>query len=62
MGYGDIYPETDEGKLFVMLLITYTVVMFIPIQTNELLRLLSLKSFFARKIYKPNVEIPHIVS
>lgn len=61
VGYGDIYPVTDNGKLFVMVLIIYTVVVFIPMQTNELLRLMSLKSFFARKIYKPNVEIPHIV-
>jgi hypothetical protein len=61
VGYGDFYPLTDYGKLFVMLLIIYTVVVFIPMQTNELLRLLSLKSFFARNIYKPNIEIPHIV-
>ena len=61
VGFGDIAPATDYGKLFVMLLIIYTVVVFIPMQTNELLRLMSLKSFFARKIYKPNVEIPHII-
>ena len=52
VGFGDIAPVTDPGKLFVMLLIIYTVVVFIPMQTNELLRLMSLKSFFARKIYK----------
>ena len=61
VGFGDYYPHTDFGKLFVMLLIIYTVVVFIPMQTNELLRLMGLKSFFARKIYKPNPEIPHIV-
>ena len=61
VGFGDIAPVTDYGKLFVMLLIIYTVVVFIPMQTNELLRLMSLKSFFARKIYKSNIEIPHIV-
>lgn len=61
VGFGDYYPYTDFGKLFVMLLIIYTVVVFIPMQTNELLRLMGLKSFYARKIYKPNPEIPHIV-
>lgn len=61
VGYGDYYPHTVFGKLFVILLIIYTVVIFIPMQTNELLRLMGLKSFFARKIYKPNPEIPHIV-
>ncbi len=61
MGFGDYFPHTDFGKLFVMLLIIYTVVVFIPMQTNELLRLMGLKSFYARKIYKPNPEIPHIV-
>jgi hypothetical protein len=30
VGYGDFYPLTDYGKLFVMLLIIYTVVVFIP--------------------------------
>ncbi len=61
VGFGDYYPQTDFGKLFVMLLIIYTVVVFIPMQTNELLRLMGLKSFYARKLYKPNPEIPHII-
>lgn len=30
VGFGDYYPRTDFGKLFVMLLIIYTVVVFIP--------------------------------
>lgn len=49
------------GKIFVSVLIIYTVVVFIPMQTNELLKLMRLKSFFARYIYKTNPEIPHIV-
>ncbi len=61
VGFGDYYPQTDFGKLFVMLLIIYTVVVFIPMQTNELLRLMGLKSFYARKLYKVNPEIPHII-
>ncbi len=43
------------------MLIIYTVVVFIPMQTNELLKLMRLKSYFARYIYKPNPEISHIV-
>jgi hypothetical protein len=61
VGYGDYYPHTDGGKVFVMCLILYTIVIFIPQQTNELLLLMGLKSFYARKIYKSNPEIPHIV-
>ncbi len=61
VGYGDIYPRTDPGKIFTMSLIIFTIVIFIPQQTNELLRLMGLKSFYARKIYKSNPEIPHIV-
>ena len=61
VGYGDISATTDAGKIFTMSLIIFTIVIFIPQQTNELLRLMGLKSFYARKIYKSNPEIPHIV-
>lgn len=61
IGYGDIYPKTDYGKIFTMSLIIYAIVIKIPQQTNDLLRLMGLKSFYARKIYKSNAEIPHIV-
>ena len=61
VGYGDYCPHTDLGKIFVMLLIIYTIVIFIPQQNNELMMLMGLKSFYARKLYKSNPEIPHIV-
>lgn len=61
VGFGDYYPHTDPGKIFTMSLIIFTIVIIIPQQTNELLRLMGLKSFYARKIYKSNPEIPHIM-
>lgn len=61
VGYGDIYPFTIPGKVLTMIIIIFTIVIVIPQQTNELLRLMSLRSFYARKIYKSNQEVPHIL-
>lgn len=41
VGYGDIIPETTWGKLIVLFIVVFTIVL-IPKQTNELLRLMSL--------------------
>ena len=61
VGYGDYYPLSPEGKVFIIFIIIYTIVFLIPQHTQELLRLMSLKSFFARRAYKANPEIPHLV-
>lgn len=42
VGYGDITPQTDLGKVFVMVLIILTIVL-IPKQTNELIRLMGIE-------------------
>lgn len=47
--------------MFTMVTIIYTIVYKIPMHMNELLRLMGLKSFYAREIYKSNNEIPHVV-
>lgn len=60
VGYGDIYPTTEKGRAFVMVLIVIELVL-IPKQTNELLRLMSMQSVYARNSYKHNPEIPHIL-
>ena len=60
VGYGDITPETELGRVLVMFVIVCTIVL-IPKQLNELLRLISLHSVYARKKYKSNSEITHLV-
>lgn len=61
VGYGDFYPITAAGRLFVVFIIVYVIVYLIPTHTAELLRLMGLKSFYARTFYKSNNEIEHIV-
>ena len=44
-----------------MFMILYIIVYKIPMHTQKLLKLLGLKSFYAREFYVSNNEIPHIV-
>lgn len=60
VGYGDIYPETDVGQMFITGIIIFIIIM-IPKQTNELLRLLAMQSVYVRALYKKDPEIRHIV-
>jgi len=41
VGYGDIHAETDFGRIFITAVIIFMIVM-IPKQTNELLKLMSI--------------------
>ena len=60
VGYGDVIPVSELGRICVMLFILFALVI-IPKQTNELIRLLGMQSFYARAIYKANAEMPHIL-
>ena len=60
VGYGDISPHTELGRIIVIIMIVLTIAI-IPKQTGELLRLLGMQSIYARAIYKSNSEIPHII-
>lgn len=60
VGYGDITPLSEEGRICVIILIIIVLIV-IPKETNELIRLMGLSSFYARDIYKWNPEVPHIV-
>lgn len=51
VGYGDIYPETDAGQMFITGIIIFIIIM-IPKQTNELLRLFAMQSVYLRALYK----------
>ena len=58
VGYGDINPTNTISKCIVMFIIVFTI-FFIPKQTNELLRLMSLQSRYRRLQYK-HTEVRHI--
>lgn len=59
VGYGDEIPMTEFGRVIVLIIIFLTIVL-IPAQTNELLRLMSIRSRFRRTEYK-SLDIQHIV-
>jgi len=61
VGYGDFYPFTDLGQMFTICIILYVIVYKLGESINELLRLMGLKSFYARTFYQSNNEIPHVV-
>lgn len=60
VGYGDIVPYTLMGKLIVMGLIFFTIVL-IPKQTNDLIQLMSAQSEYARKRYTASNDVSHII-
>jgi hypothetical protein len=59
VGYGDEIPSTEFGRIIVLFIIFFTIVL-IPAQTNELLRLMSIRSRFRRIEYK-SADVRHIV-
>ena len=61
VGYGDLSPQKGEGQIFIMMVILYTMIYLLPTRSQELLRLIGLKSFYARREYEFNNEIPHLV-
>lgn len=61
VGYGDFYPYTVVGQMFIIVIILYVIVYKLAESINELLRLMGLKSFYARTFYQSNNEIPHVV-
>lgn len=61
IGYGDYYPVSDEGRIFMVVVILYVIVIKLGEQMNELLRLMTLKSPFEQATYRSNPEVLHIV-
>ena len=45
VGYGDVTPQSEEGRVSVIVLIIIVIVL-IPKQTNELIRLMGFKNVY----------------
>lgn len=60
VGYGDISPQTNAGKLVVVLTIIL-VITVLPYQTNELVTLLTKHSVYERATYSTFTPGKHIV-
>ena len=60
VGYGDIYPVSEEGRFVIICLIIFAAFL-IPKETGELLTLLENTSIYSREIYNSNSDITHIV-
>jgi len=61
IGYGDLYPKTLLGQCFIATGILYIICYKIPVDSNELMRLMNLTSKFERVNYTAKDEVPHIV-
>lgn len=59
VGYGDINPTTSQGQVISLIFLFITMI-YIPTQTSELLRLVSIKSKFRTAVY-PGSESNHVV-
>jgi len=60
VGYGDVYPVTGLGKVFMITLIMFALI-FIPWSTSNLLKHLNEKSVFASRRYRPIEGARHVV-
>lgn len=59
VGYGDEIPQGAFGRVIVLFIIFFTIVL-IPAQTNELLRLMQIRSRYRRTEYK-SLDMRHVV-
>jgi len=60
VGYGDIVPTTELGKILVITLIVITFIL-VPKQTNDLYNLMNAQSVYVRNAFKPHEEVSHIL-
>ena len=60
VGYGDIYPLTEEGRVLIIFLIIIAAY-YIPSKTGEMVSIFKTTSVYSRGLYKSNSDISHII-
>ena len=60
IGYGDIYPLTESGRVCVIIVIGIMIIL-VPKKISEIMTILKNSSVYSRDIYKSNIEVPHLV-
>ena len=60
IGYGDIFPLTELGRIIIIILICIMIIL-VPQKISELMSILGNSSVYSRDIYKANIEVPHLV-
>ena len=60
VGYGDIYPISEGGRILIICLII-SAAYYIPKKTGEILSMLEDTSIYSREIFKSHPEIPHLI-
>ena len=61
IGYGEYAPVSPGGRIFMICVIVYVLVIKFTAQLNELIRLMDLKSVFQQAVYRANPEVGHLV-
>ena len=60
VGYGDISPKTTYGKVVILGMMVVSIVL-VPMQTNEVMRIMDMSSVYARSRYKLLAHRAHVV-
>ena len=60
IGYGDIYPLTEPGRIVIVILIGLAIII-VPITIIKFMSILKNSSIYARDKYKSNTDIPHLL-